>query len=125
MSFTEASNQDPPTAMDKAQKKAAIAAYKERDDAIGIFAVRCTASGEVWVGPSLNLDTIKNRLWFGLRMGNAANADMQRAWSSYGADSFIFEVLERLDPEELVFVRDGQLKGRAAHWRATLGAATA
>lgn len=111
--------------MDRAQKKAAISAYKERDDAIGIFAVRCVASGEVWVGPSPNLDTIRNRIWFGLRMGSAVNAEMQRAWSNHGADSFVFEVLERLDPEEPAFVRDSQLKDRAAHWRATLNAASA
>jgi hypothetical protein len=111
--------------MDKAQRKAAISAYKERDDVIGIFAVRCAASGEVWVGPTPNLGTIKNRIWFGLRMGNAVNSGMQRAWSSHGADSFVFEVLERLDPEELAFVRNSQLKERAAYWRATLGAANA
>ena len=111
--------------MDKAQRKAAIAEYKKRDDAIGIFAVRCAASGEAWVGPSLNLDTIKNRIWFGLRMGNANNAEMQRAWTSHGGDSFVFEVLERLDPDELVFVRDSQLKERAAHWRGVLKAANA
>ena len=111
--------------MDKAQRKAAISAYKERDDAIGIFAVRCAASGEIWVGPTPNLDTVKNRIWFGLRMGNAVNADMQRAWSNHGAASFVFEVLERLDPEEPAFVRDSQLKDRAAHWRAALGAGSA
>ena len=111
--------------MDKAQRKAAIADYKKREDAIGIFAVRCIASGEAWVGPSLNIDTIKNRIWFGLRMGNANNAEMQRAWSSHGGDSFLFEVLERLDPDELPFVRDSQLKERAAHWRSVLRAASA
>jgi hypothetical protein len=111
--------------VDKAQRKAAIAEYKKREDAIGIFAVRCVASGEAWVGASPNLDTIKNRIWFGLRMGNANNAEMQRAWSSHGADSFSFEVLERLDPEELAFVRDSQLKERAAHWRSVLKATNA
>jgi len=111
--------------MDKAQRKAAISAYKERDAAIGIFAVRCLASGEVWVGPSLNLDTIRNRIWFGLRMGNALNAEMQRAWSSHGSDSFVFEVLEQLDPDEPDFVRDSQLKERAAYWRANLRAVNA
>lgn len=111
--------------MDKARRKAAIADYKKRDDAIGIFAVRCAASDETWVGPTLNLDTIKNRIWFGLRMGNAINADMQRAWSGHGGDSFTFEVLERLDPDEPVYVRDSQLKERAAHWRSVLKAANA
>jgi hypothetical protein len=109
--------------MDKAQRKAAIAEYKKRNDAIGIFAVRCAASGETWVGPTLTLDTIKNRIWFGLRMGNAINAEMQRAWSCHGGDNFSFEVLERLDPDELAFVRDSPLKERAAHWRGVLKAA--
>jgi hypothetical protein len=111
--------------MDQAQRKAAVAAYKKRDDAIGIFAVRCAASGEVWVGPTLTLDTIKNRIWFGLRLGSATNKGMQRAWSDHGGDSFVFEVLERLDPDEPTFVRDSQLKERTAHWRAMLNAADA
>jgi hypothetical protein len=111
--------------MDKAQRKAVIAEYKKRDDAIGIFAVRCAASGEAWVGPTLNLDTVKNRIWFGLRMGSATNKDMQRAWAVHGSDHFVFEVLERLDPDELAFIRDSQLKERAAHWRAALGATDA
>ena len=116
----EANNRAP--VMDKERRKAAIAEYKKRDDAIGIFAVRCAAAGKAWVGPTLNLDTIKNRIWFGLRLGNATNADMQRAWTRHGGDSFVFEVLERLDPDEPVFVRDSQLKERAAHWRGTLNA---
>lgn len=100
--------------MDKAQRKAAVAEYKKREDAIGIFAVRCAASGEAWVGETLNLDTIKNRIWFGLRLGGATNKDMQRAWVLHGGDSFAFEVLERLDPDEPAFVRDSLLKERAA-----------
>jgi hypothetical protein len=31
-------------------------------------------------------------------------------------------VLERVDPDEPVFVRDSQLKERAAHWRGILKA---
>ena len=111
--------------MDKAQRKAAIADYKKREDAIGIFAVRCAASGEAWVGPTLNLDTLKNRIWFGLRIGSATNKDMQRAWALHGSDSFAFEVFERLDPDEPSFVRDSQLKERVAYWRAALKAADA
>ena len=111
--------------MDKAQRKAAVAEYKKREEAIGIFAVRCAASGEAWVGPTLNLDTVKNRIWFGLRMGSAINKDMQRAWTLNGSNSFAFEVLERLDPDEPAFVRDSLLKERAVYWRATLNAASA
>ena len=105
-------------------RKAAIAAYKKRSAAAGIFAVRYKASGEgsgqVWVGQTLNLDTMQNRIWFSLRMGSHSNADLQRAWSAHGEASFAYEVMEQLEDEELAYVRDKLLKEREVHWRATL-----
>ena len=109
--------------MDGDDRKAAIAAYKERKGAVGIFAVRCAASGAVWVGQSLNLDTVRNRIWFTLRLGSAPRADLQRAWRDHGADSFSFAVLEQLAEEESSYLRDAMLKARLAHWRTTLGGA--
>ena len=50
-------------------RKAAVAAYKERKVETGIYAVRCTASDQVWVGIAPDLSTIQNRLWFTLRQG--------------------------------------------------------
>ena len=35
--------------MQREDRKAAISAYKKREAAAGIYAVRCKASGEVWV----------------------------------------------------------------------------
>ena len=120
----DANTSDQGIGMDKVQRKAAIAEYKKREAAIGIFAVRCAASGDVWVGSTLNLDTVKNRIWFGLRMGGSPNAEMQRAWTMHGGESFSYEVLERLDPEEPAFVRDSLMKERSAHWLATLKASS-
>ena len=54
------------------EKKAARDAYKERKQVAGIFAIRCAPSGEVWVGQTLTLLTIKNRLWFMLTHGRPA-----------------------------------------------------
>lgn len=101
-------------------KKAAIAAYKERKSAAGIYVVRCGTSGQTWVGQTPNLDSIQNRIWFGLRMGSHSNRDLQAAWTTHGEDDFTFETLERLKDEELAYVRDTLLKERAAHWRSTL-----
>ena len=101
-------------------RKAAIAAYKKRNAAAGIFAVRCQASGQVWVGQTLNLDTMQNRIWFSLRMGSHANAELQRAWSAHGEANFAYEALQQLEDEELAYVRDKLLKEREIHWRATL-----
>lgn len=102
-------------------KKAAIAAYKERKAVIGIYAVRCLASGKIWIGQSTSLDTIQNRLWFTLRLGNHPCRELQLAWNSRTSDDFMFEELERMDDEDLAYVRQARLKERVAHWRSSLG----
>jgi hypothetical protein len=104
-------------------RKAAIAAYKERKGVAGIYAVRCTASGEVWVGQSPNLDTVQNRIWFTLRVAGNLNRALQRAWDDHGAESFVFDVVEQLEEDDLAYSRDALLKERLAHWRSALGAA--
>ncbi len=60
-----------------------------------------------------------------LRQGSDPHADLQAAWKQHGADSFSFEVLERLkdDKDDLPFVRHALLKERQAHWLALLNAA--
>ena len=55
--------------LSKESRKEAVRQYKEKKPSIGIYAVRCTATGRVWVGSSLNLEATKNRCWFSLRGG--------------------------------------------------------
>ena len=50
--------------MNTENRRRAIRAYKDRKLVMGIYAIRCAASGQVWVGQSRTLDTIENRLWF-------------------------------------------------------------
>ena len=104
-------------------RKLAIADYKKRASVAGVFAIRCAASGEVWVGRALDLEKIQNRIWFSLRMGDHRNADLQRAWSTHGEASLSLETLERLEDEKLAYVRDALLKERLEHWRTRLNAA--
>ncbi len=103
-------------------KKAAKAAYKEQDVVAGIYAVRCTAAAQVWVGHASNLGKVQNRIWFTLRHGGHPSRSLQKAWQRHGGDSFTFEELERLEDEDLVYVRTAQLKDRCAHWRTKLNA---
>jgi hypothetical protein len=110
-------------AMNRDDKKAAAAAYKERKAVAGIYALRCAPTGQRWVGRALDLSTIQTRLWFTLRQGATPHRILLDAWKAHGADSFIFEELERLDEEALGYVRDAALKDRLAHWRAELNAA--
>lgn len=103
-------------------RKLAIADYKKRPSVAGVFAIRCRATGEVWVGQALDLEKIQNRIWFMLGMGNHRNAELQRAWSVHGEVNLSLETLERIEDEELAYVRDTLLKERVQHWRTQLNA---
>lgn len=60
----------------KEDRKAAVAAYKERKSVAGVFAVRCGAAGAVWVGGAPDLDKIQNRLWFQPKMGGCPHRSL-------------------------------------------------
>ena len=109
--------------MERAQKRAAIAAYKERKSVAGIYAVRCTASGQIWVGRALDLDKVWNRIGFTLRGGASPHRALQAAWNAHGAAAFSFEAIERLEEEKVAFARDSTLNERMSFWRARLRAA--
>jgi hypothetical protein len=108
--------------METALKKAAIAAYKELKTASGIYAVRCLATGQTWVGHAPNLEKIRNRLWFTLRQGMCRQAALQAAWNAHGAAEFTCDPVEVFDEEALGHVRDRIARERLAHWRAELDA---
>lgn len=103
-------------------RKAAIAAYKERKPAAGIFAITCAATGQRWVGAAPDLATIQNRIWFALRHGSHRQQSLQAAWAAHGPDSLTFEPVESIDEEELAYIRERILKERRADWCARLQA---
>jgi hypothetical protein len=108
------------------RRKALIKAYKERKASPGIYALRCAATGEVWIAPSRNLDAQQNGIWFTLRMGTHPNKALQSVWSAEGEAAFAYEIVERIEDEELTgYLLDAALKERLQHWRATLGATLA
>jgi len=109
-------------AMQGEARRAAVAAYKERKVLSGVYAVRCLASGDVWVGAWVDLATIQNRLWFALRQDSHPRKDLLAAWRKHGEAQFSFEVLEMLDAETSPYLRASKLAERAAHWREILRA---
>jgi hypothetical protein len=108
--------------MKREDKRAAVAAYKERKPRPGIYVVRCAATGRQWAGSAPDLATIWNRVSFALRQGAQRPGSIQAAWQAHGAESFVFEEVEELTDEQLVFGRERMLKERLAHWCAALGA---
>ncbi len=108
--------------MNHQDRKAAIAAYKERKPAWGVYAVICTATGETWVGHSSHVDNRKNGLWFALRLGTSPHSSLQSAWEQRGEPAFRFEELERLRDDFPEIARRDELRKRQALWGSRLQA---
>lgn len=109
--------------MSASSRKELLRAYRERPRDRGVFVVRCTATGQAWVGSTPNLASQKNSLWFSLRMGGCRNRDLQAAYTAHGAEALVYEVVEAIDDADLtpLGLKD-LLKAREGHWREALAA---
>jgi hypothetical protein len=104
-------------------RKAAIQAFKERKTPRGIFAVRCRATGTVWVDSAMDLDAAENRTWFVLRNGDAQiDKSIAVEFQTHGREAFTYEILEKLDDDVMPLAIRDLLRERKLHWLAQLGA---
>lgn len=78
-------------------KRAAKREYLETPRPAGVYQIRNTSNGKLFVASSVNLDGIFNRYRFNLIAGNHPNKALQAEWNEFGADNFAFEVLEELE----------------------------
>ncbi|MCR5880981.1 GIY-YIG nuclease family protein [Phenylobacterium sp. J367] len=111
--------------MSKSDRRALIRDYKEQKPQVGVFAVRCAATGEAWVGISKNLGQQRNAIAFSLKMGGGGrlHRDLLAAHLRHGPDALAYEIVEAIDTEELgTYGIESQLKDRLAHWQAELPA---
>lgn len=67
---------------------------------MGVFVIRNLANEKVFVGSSMNLDAMFNRIRFQLYAGAHPNKPLETDWKHYGTGKFEFEVLEELFPRE-------------------------
>lgn len=70
--------------------------YKERAKPAGIFQIKNIANGKVFLGSSLNLEGPLNAHKFMLSTGSHRNPALQADWKTFGAENFLFEVLETI-----------------------------
>lgn len=110
--------------MDRAARKALVAAYKEQPTIAGVFAVICRATGQAWVGQSRHIDTQQNGVWFSLRHGSCRSRSLQAAWNAHGPEDFRYEQLDRLPADISDLARKDELARRAAVWTRRLEAET-
>jgi hypothetical protein len=102
--------------MDKQERKSAVAQFKERKSACGVYAVICTATGEAWVGTSRNLEAQKNSMWFTLNTGSGPFQSLLAAWAAHGEREFRFEELDRLKDDFSTILRADELRKRQKLW---------
>ena len=108
--------------MEKQDRKAAVAQFKEQKSVHGVYAVICRATGESWVGTSRNLGAQQNSLWFTLRNGGGPFPSLHQAWLAHGEPDFRFEELDRLSDDFSDMLRADELKKRRKLWAARLQA---
>jgi hypothetical protein len=109
--------------MSRERRKALLAAYKEQKPRPGVFAVRCTATGQAWVQAAANLANCRNGVWFPLKIGSHPNKVLQAQWKAHGQGAFVFEELEALEEDDLTgWELTSKLKSRERHWREALNA---
>lgn len=70
--------------------------------ASGIYQITCITTGKIYVGRAVNLrarwDQHKNEL----KRSNHHNVHLQKAWNEYGAECFVFAVLELVPKQQLI-----------------------
>lgn len=67
---------------------------------IGVFQIRNTVNGKVYIEASVNLDKIWNRHFTELKAGGHRNVSLQKDWNDFGEDNFKYEILSEIQQEE-------------------------
>jgi hypothetical protein len=81
-------------------RKALLREYKETPRLMGVGAIRNTANGKTLLVAGPNLPALLNRHKAQLRLGMHPHGALQRDCSAYGAEVFVFEILDTLAPSD-------------------------
>ncbi|MFT3681526.1 MAG: GIY-YIG nuclease family protein [Ferruginibacter sp.] len=74
--------------------------YKLLKPKIGVFQVRNTVNGKIFIDSSVNLDKIWNRHRVELNFGGHRNEKLQKEWKEFGEENFQFEILSEIEQED-------------------------
>jgi len=70
--------------------------YKENLPAMGIYQIKNSANGKIFIGSAHNLPGIINSQRFQLKLGSHKNRQLQADWKEFGEAQFSFEILDEL-----------------------------
>lgn len=69
----------------------------------GIYAIRNTEDGKIYIGSSNNIGVRKNNHFSDLKNDHHSNAHLQSAWNKYGKGAFEFFIIEECETPVLIF----------------------
>lgn len=68
----------------------------------GIYQIRNLINGKVYIGSAVNINDRWSLHKHQLNKGNHHSKHLQNAWTKYGKENFVFEILEEIKIEELL-----------------------
>ncbi|MDR1482788.1 MAG: GIY-YIG nuclease family protein [Synergistaceae bacterium] len=74
--------------------------YKQRKIVGGVYLIRNTRGGRVLLGATTDIRGSGNRFDFSRKTGLCVDMRLQEDWKKWGADSFVFEVLEEYEKDD-------------------------
>lgn len=78
--------------------------YKLRKPPMGVFQIRNTSNGKVFISSSTQLDKAWNRHKFQLELNGHPNKALQAEWNEFGESQFVFEIIEEIQQSETASV---------------------
>lgn len=86
--------------MESGRKKELAAAYRQRKKIGCVFSVTCRETGKLLVLCDADLNGSRNRFDFMRQTGSCYHPRLRDDWQTFGADSFEYGLLDRLEQKE-------------------------
>jgi hypothetical protein len=86
------------TPMDADRRKELLRQYKDNPPPAGVFQIRNSINGKVYVSSAPSVDGKLNSQRFMLQAGGHVNRALQADWARQRPEDFVLEVLEYLKP---------------------------
>ncbi|AIF52943.1 GIY-YIG nuclease family protein [Pelosinus sp. UFO1] len=92
--------------MDKPSKKDLKEQYKNRVIIGGVYCVRCSGADNLWLRATTDIQGSKNRFAFSVSTNSCPEMCMSESWKQFGATTFSFEILEKIEKKETQTTRE-------------------
>jgi len=71
--------------------------YKHKKSPMGVFQIKNTTNGKIFIGSSMDLVAIWNRQKAQLKFGGHPNKELQADWNTFGEANFTYEILAEIE----------------------------